>query len=127
VKFEVTTVLGGEPSSSLREWKRNGPKVAEEYCWAITEVRRGSRSCSLPDDGTQGVPKHFVGDFVYLMCLYSSEPKVGFVCSGSSVLDFGFQPDFLVHTHLTEHSAHMQLRFAQKFDLRRTFRNVALV
>ena len=99
MKFDVTTVLGGEPSSSLREWKRNGTKVAEEYCWAITEVRRGSRSCSLPDDGTQAVPKHLVGDFVYLMCLNSSERKVGFVCSGSSVLEFGFQPHFFVHSH----------------------------
>jgi len=104
VKFDVTTVLGGEPRSSLREWKRNGTKVAEEYCWALTG-EKGSRSCSLPADGTQGVPKHLVGDFVYLMCLNYSERKVGFACSGSSVLDFGFQPDFLVHSHFTEHTA----------------------
>jgi len=126
VKLDVTTFWGGEPSSSLREWKRNVTKVSEDYCWAITEVRRGSRSCSLPDDGTQGVPKHLVGDFVHLMCLYSSERKVGLACSGSSVLDLEFQPAFLVHAHLTGHSD-VHFRLAQKFDLRRTFRNVAIV
>ena len=126
VKFDVTTFWGGEPSSSLQEQKRSGTKVAEEYCWAVSEVRRGVRSCSLPDDGTQGVPKHLVGDFVYLMCLYSSEREVSLVCSGSSVLHFGFQSAFLVHVHLTEHTD-MQFRFAQKFDLRRTFQNVVIV
>jgi hypothetical protein len=72
------------------------------------------------------VPKNLVGDFVYLMCLYASKREVGLVCSVSSVLDFGFQSDFLVHAHLTEHTD-MQIRFAQKFYLRRTFRNVAIV
>ena len=38
-----------------------------------------SHTCGLPDDGTQGVPKHVGADFVLLfyVCLYFSACKVG--------------------------------------------------
>jgi len=32
-----------EPNFSLREWKRSEKKLAEEYCWAITQAAGRSR------------------------------------------------------------------------------------
>jgi hypothetical protein len=36
--YEIITLLKGAPNFSLREWKRNETKVAEEYCWAVTHT-----------------------------------------------------------------------------------------
>jgi hypothetical protein len=33
----------------------------------------------LPEDDTRGVPKHVWRDFMYLLCIYSSERKVNFI------------------------------------------------
>jgi hypothetical protein len=42
-----------------------------------------------PQDDTHGVPKHVWGDFVYLLCIYSSPRTVNFIRSvqGFSVVD----------------------------------------
>jgi hypothetical protein len=43
-KTEIVTFLKRVPNLSLREWERNVTKMAEEYCWAITQAA-GRSSC----------------------------------------------------------------------------------
>ena len=43
-KTEIIKYFKRAPKFSLYEWKRDEPKVAEEYCWAITQLAGRSSS-----------------------------------------------------------------------------------
>jgi len=54
-------------------------KVTIETVCQVLALRIETKTLSLPDDGSHGVLKHVGGNFMQLVCIYSSVCGIGFI------------------------------------------------
>jgi hypothetical protein len=85
--YEIIKLLKCAPNFSLREWKRNEKKEAEEYCWAITQAAgrpyRGRSGSSVLGFGFQLDSIVFTYLYIYIyiymcvcVCVYVYVPSI---------------------------------------------------